>query len=241
MTVAGTGDREQQALRDVREKRLLIDRQDRWLVDLVGPYLGQRLLEVGCGWGNVLRLIDAKVSEITAIDIDQESVDHVNVLYAQSDSITAHVADICDEASLDHLELGYDAVLTINVLEHIEDDSRALRNMKRMLRPGGHLLIVVPAHPSIYNQMDRSIGHHRRYSRAALAEQLAELGCEIVQMRYVNALGALGWTFAGRVMGKDTAPSGQLMLMNDIIPVLRWLETRVEPPFGTSLVAVARS
>lgn len=239
-TAAGTTDREQRALRDVREKRLLIDKQDRWLIDLVSPYLGQRVLEVGCGWGNVLRLIDDRVSEIVAIDVDPESVEQVRSMYGDNSSVSVQVGDICDASTVDSLGSGYDSVLSVNVLEHIEDDTRALLNMKRLIRPHGYLLLVVPAHPALYNQMDESIGHYRRYRKSEFAKRMTDLGCEVVEMRYVNALGAIGWALAGRVFRKETAPSGQLRLMNALIPSLRWCESLVKPPFGTSLVAVLR-
>lgn len=238
--MAGPEQNQEQALRDVREKRLLIDEQDRWLIDLLSPYLGQRVLEIGCGWGNVLRLINDKVSEIVAIDIDPESVEQVRSLYGDDSSVSVRVGDICDPATVDSLGSGYDSVLSVNVLEHIEDDTRALLNMKRLIKPNGHLLLVVPAHPGLYNQMDRSIGHFRRYRKSEFAKRMTDLGCEVVEMRYVNALGAIGWALSGKILRKQTAPSAQLRLMNALIPTLRWCESVVKPPFGTSLVAVLR-
>jgi SAM-dependent methyltransferase len=228
------------ALRDVREKRLLIDEQDRWLVDRFHRYLGPRLLEVGCGWGNILRLVEASVQEIVAIDLDPESVEHVRDLYRSRPDFVALVGDICDPATVEAVGGGFDTVLSINVLEHVQDDLLALTHMKRVLAPGGHLVAVVPAHARIHNRMDRAIGHYRRYSKADMAAKLTHIGCEVVTLSYINPLGALGWLINGRLLGRTTPPAGQLKLMNAIVPVLRRLEALGEPPFGISLLAVAR-
>ncbi len=228
------------ALREVREKRLLIGEQDRWLIDLLAPYLGERVLEIGCGWGNVVGLIYSESREIVAVDIDSESVQQVQMRYQDCPNVTAFQGDICDERLPDIVGTDYDSVLSVNVLEHIQDDTQALSTMRRALRPGGHLLLVVPAHQVLYNRMDTSIGHYRRYSRPLFARRMRDLGWDVVKLQYVNALGALGWWAAGRILGKDTAPTDQLKVMNALVPTLRKLESIVEPPFGTSLLVVAR-
>ncbi len=228
------------ALRDVREKRLLIDAQDRWLVGGFRPYLGSRLLEIGCGWGNILRLVDGFVDEISAIDVDEESVLRVRALYREHPRFTALVGDICDAATVEALSGEFDTVLSVNVLEHIRDDHLALAHMKRLLAPDGFLVAVVPAHEHLYNRMDRAIGHYRRYSKAEMTAKLEQAGCEVVALRYINALGALGWLVNGSILGRTTPPAGQLRLMNAITRVLRALEQLAEPPCGVSLLAVAR-
>lgn len=236
---ATTGQSMDAALRDVRENRLLIDAQDRWLVDFFRPYLRSRLLEVGCGWGNILRLVEGHVSEITAIDVDEESVRHVQDMYRTHPSFTGVVGDICDPRIVETLGEDFATVLSVNVLEHVDDDLLALTNMKRLLTPGGFLVIVVPAHARLYNRMDRAIGHYRRYSKAEMETKLTQIGCSAVVLRYINPLGALGWLVNGALLGRTTPPAGQLKLMNAIVPILRSLERLGEPPFGVSLLAVA--
>jgi SAM-dependent methyltransferase len=230
----------QAALRDVREKRLLIGEQDRWIMDLVTPYLGKRLLEVGCGWGNVLQLIDHSVDEIVAIDIDRESVDNVRQAYLDNPAVEAWQGDICDSETVEAIGSAFDTVLSVNVLEHIEDDVLALTHMKKMLAPGGRLIVIVPAHLQLYTGMDQAIGHYRRYSKLDLADKLESVGCQVERLTYINGLGALGWYVTGRFLRKTTPPSDQLELMNKIVPILKRLEAMVEPPLGVSLLAVAR-
>ncbi len=228
------------ALRDVRDKRLLLEEYDRWLIDQVRPYLGRRLLEVGCGWGNVLRLIEGSVQEIVAIDVDEESIDRVWQRFGGHPAFRALKGDICDVETVEAVRTGFDTVLSVNVLEHIEDDLLALSHMKRVLVPGGYLIAIAPAHTFLYNRMDRSIGHHRRYTKTDLSTKLERIGCRVEMLRYINWLGAIGWLLRGVSSGKADMPAGQLKLMNALIPALRRLEAQVEPPFGISLLAVAR-
>jgi hypothetical protein len=88
--------------------------------------------------------------------------------------------------------------------------------------------------------MDSSIGHYRRYDKAMMRERLAQAGFEVERLRYLNALGTVGWLVNGRVLRQTVPPSGQLKLFNRVMPLVTWVESRVEPPFGLSLLAIGR-
>ncbi len=228
-----------QALREVRETRFLINRVDEWIVEEIQPYLGNRILEVGCGWGNLAHRLSAGRTLWYAIDNDPESIDH---LRAQPDltNVQTQCLDICGTLPAGLEGLSFDTVLSLNVLEHIEDDALALRHMRRLLTPGGHLLLVVPAHGWLYGRMDRAIGHFRRYSVRDMRANLLNEGFVPVEMRYLNAVGALGWLVAGRILRRKTPPREQLTAFNALVPWVKRVEGVIRPPFGVSLVVVAR-
>ena len=79
------------------------------------------------------------------------------------------------------------------MLEHIEDDRGALRGAASLVRPGGRVVVFVPAFPFAAGRFDRAIGHHRRYTKATLTAAYEEAGLEVETMRYVNAPGLPAW------------------------------------------------
>src|SRR5204863_4544693 len=93
-------------------------------------------------------------------------------------------------------------LVCLNVLEHIEDDVEALRNMHKLLKSGGKLVLYVPANPRLYCEIDRGVGHFRRYLHDELVDKMRRAGFKIAHSRHHNILGALGWWINGKVLGK---------------------------------------
>jgi SAM-dependent methyltransferase len=227
------------ALQEVRERRLLIDRCDGWLFDEIEPFLGQRILEVGCGLGNLTRhLLEREL--VVGIDLSADSVTRVSARFSARPNVRAVTYDITDPSVLGLARFGFDTAISLNVLEHIEDDLLALRHMQQLLCPGGRLIAIVPAHGWLYGSMDRSIGHYRRYTREDLAHKMRAAGFHIEVQKYLNALGTLGWFVNGRVLKQQVPPKGQLRLFNLVVPFARAVECLVPLPFGLSLLSVAR-
>jgi hypothetical protein len=128
----------------------------------------------------------------------------------------------------------------LNVLEHVEDDVTALSNMADLLWAGGRVILIVPAHGRLYGSMDRAIGHFRRYTRRSMAHKLERVGFVVEKQFYLNLPGMVGWFVNGRLLRQTVPPGGQLAWFNRIVPVVSWVERRVRPPIGLSLVSVAR-
>lgn len=227
------------ALQRVREDRLLIDGVDAWLFEEFAPYLGRRVLEVGCGLGNLARLLTDR-ELYCGIDNSTESIATLARELASHPHMHAQVADVTTHEFLSLEAMRFDTVVSLNVLEHVADDEAAIRNMHRVLTPEGKLILVVPAHRWLYGSMDRAIGHFRRYNRDDMRALLTRHGFAVLRFTYVNALGALGWFANGRLWHSPTPPSGQLRLFNRLVPALKAVERRLPPPFGISLLAIAR-
>jgi SAM-dependent methyltransferase len=225
------------ALQRVREDRLLIDQVDVWLYEEIAPFLGQRVLEVGCGMGNFARhLVDRQL--YIGTDISQESVAYVQEEYQRCDNMRAMVADVTSESFRQMFVNNIDTVFSLNVFEHIEDDFGALRNVVSILQPGGTVVLIVPAHQRLYGTIDRAIGHYRRYDKDRMSKLFESAGLKCVTQKYINLLGALGWFTSARVFKHDVPPSGQLRTFNRLVPTLKSIERRVTVPFGISLLAV---
>lgn len=227
------------ALQKVREDRLLIDEVDRWLYEEISPYLGSRILEIGCGMGNFARyLVDRDL--YIGIETSPDSVEYVNQLYGNRPGMHAYVADATAVAFADFARFELDTIFSLNVFEHIDDHMAALRNAHAVLQPGGRMILVVPAHMWLYGSIDRAIGHYRRYDKRMLAELFQQVGFTCLAQKYINALGALGWWANGRLRRQETPPSGQLRLFNRVVPVIKGIERAMPPPFGISVLAVGK-
>ena len=136
-----------------------------------------------------------------------------------------------------------DGIVSINVLEHIEEDVRELSSYDSLLRGrGGNLCLFVPARQEIYAPLDKDFGHFRRYSKPELADKLRRSGFEVSRLHYFNFVGYFAWWLSFCLLRKRRFDVRAVQLFDRVIfPVVHALESRVAyPPFGQSLLAVAR-
>jgi glycosyltransferase involved in cell wall biosynthesis len=213
-------------------------RYNDWVWSLLDPHVGDRVLEVGCGVGNFTHYLRQR-DYVLATDNNEEylamlrsSVEHLD--HIEVENIDWEHADF--EALRAH---EFDTILCLNVLEHIENDRGALAAFASILPPGGRLVLQVPAMQSIYGEIDRAIGHYRRYEAAPLRQLLEEAGFEVQSLRFFNIPGILGWYVNAVLLGRSAVPGIQARLVNLLVPLLR-LEQRFSPSFGMALIAVGR-
>jgi len=132
----------------------------------------------------------------------------------------------------------FDLVVCQNVLEHIEDDAAALRTLAAALRPDGRLALLVPAHPRLFSQLDRSFGHYRRYTRASLTQVVEEAGLQIVDLRSFNLLGIPGW-WTKKLQASEQLGRGSIAAYEALVRFWRPIENRMSLPWGLSLMVHA--
>jgi 2-polyprenyl-3-methyl-5-hydroxy-6-metoxy-1,4-benzoquinol methylase len=212
----------------------------RWVLGEISPWLGQRVLEVGCGIGTYTEEMAVGSRRIVAMDMERSFVDaalarlgHLpNVQLICGDATQAGAARPGDEA--------FDTVILLDVLEHIEDDVDLLTRLRARLEPGGHLILKVPAMPSLYSPMDAAIGHWRRYDKRGLTQAMTRAGLEVVRVWSFNAAAVPGWWWNGRVRKLRAPPQEQVALFDRLVPVLRPLDRLARLFCGVSLIAVAR-
>ncbi|UCG25842.1 MAG: class I SAM-dependent methyltransferase [Chloroflexota bacterium] len=229
---------DERALQAVREDRLLINQYDAWLYDEFEAYVGRRIVEIGCGLGNLLQhLADKEL--VVGIEPSQEIVDEMSDLFVDYENVRIEQHSITDPEVLALARLRLDTAISLNVFEHIEQDDIAIRNTWHLLQPGGTFILIVPAHQQLYGTMDRSIGHYRRYTKAMLGNKMKKAGFRVLRQRYLNLLGAVGWWINGRLLRRPIPPGGQLRLLNTILPALKAVESRFESPLGVSVLTIA--
>jgi SAM-dependent methyltransferase len=141
------------------------------------------------------------------------------------------------------LEFGREAFASIyclNVLEHIEDDDSTLRDLFTVLQPGGRLVLYVPAFSLLFSEMDRKVGHFRRYRARTLRSQAEAAGFRVVECRYVDSLGFLA-AFVYRMLGRDGNLNERSISLYDrfVFPTSRRLDRAVSKWWGKNLLLVA--
>jgi len=208
-----------------------------WIADLIRPHLGDSVLEVGAGIGSITRLY-AQGRRVVATDLSTDCVAAMEDRFRSSPNITVLRSDLRETAANDER---FDSIVMVNVLEHIEDDAGALALLTRRLKPGGSIVVYVPALNGLYGPWDRKVGHFRRYSKWRMRAIAREAGAELTELRYVNALAIPAWiAFSRTDVVKAQARSLSLWDRTGV-PISRAIETRFRPPIGLNILAVIRA
>jgi len=216
-----------------------LDRYNKWLYEQFAHCLGQRVLEVGSGTGNITQFLCAEGRDIVATDIVPAYRDELKRRFNAQSNVHIDAFDLNAPAPRGMVAAPFDTVVCLNVLEHIEDDVFALGELGAVLAPGGMLALLVPAHRLLYGEFDRAVGHFRRYEKRELAMKLSQSGFEVRRLRFFSFAAALPWLVNGRILKRDYLPSGQTSLADRLVPLLK-LERFIGPPCGLSLIAIAQ-
>jgi SAM-dependent methyltransferase len=142
------------------------------------------IADIGCSTGHLLEDLSRLLPAATLVGVDLVASGLVKA-HRAAPAARLLRADAC---ALPLADAGLDAIVSANLLEHVPDDDGALREMARVLRPGGRAAIVVPAGPRTYDYYDRFLGHERRYARGELAAKARTAGMEVVEQRPIAAL-----------------------------------------------------
>jgi SAM-dependent methyltransferase len=211
-----------------------------WMFSRVPDARGARVAEIGAGIGTFTRrLLAAGARELLLIEPQPGCVASLRSRFGGDPRVRIAEDALPDSPALDAWAGTCDLVVCQNVLEHIADDRAALQAIARALRPGGTLAVLVPAHPRLFNRLDRRFGHERRYSARRLRWLAGEAGLAIERLERFNALGILGWL----VEGLDPEPAIRpqaLRAYERVVGYWRRFEDRVRLPFGLSLIVHAR-
>lgn len=230
-----TGDAELQTA--VLEEMASAVNYRQWIADLARAYLGDAPIEIGSGTGDYAELWAGPATRLTATEGFPPLVRRLAERFDGHPHIDVRqlVAPVTEHAS-------HSAVVAINVLEHIPDDVAALRSFANLVRPGGAVVLFVPAFPLLMSDYDRLVGHQRRYRRRTLRAALRAADLEVVVMRHVNFVGFFGWLLLMRLAHGQPGEGTALTVFDRyVVPTLRRVENVVAPPFGQSLFAVART
>lgn len=215
---------------------------NKWILDYHRSYLASPLLEIGLGHGAFYEYLPDPVSKYVGLDIDESLVKHAQKLYPNNQYICADLASDVFSKCLNGQQ--FNSILCLNVLEHIEDHEKALKNMLDALSPSGHLLLFVPAFQALYTDLDRLAGHHRRYKISDLTLLANKCNGKIVEWSYFNFMGGIGWwlnRFITHRSLNDSAVNKQVRFFNKVIlPISKLFQPLTKRIFGQSLYVVLK-
>ena len=135
-----------------------------------------------------------------ASDIDAEHLARLRVRFRGRPNLSIRKCDLSDPADFSEFGAQFDSVVCLNVVEHLEDDLGALRNIRSALKPGGRAIILVPQDQAVYGTLDEVLGHVRRYSAAQLQSRMEEAGFAVERILQFNRITRPGWRVNGQLL-----------------------------------------
>jgi SAM-dependent methyltransferase len=211
-----------------------------WILDAFGPRIGTRILEVGAGSGNFSkRLLDRQPELLACLEPSDNVASVLEQRLAGVANAEAHRGLLTQHA--EGWQHRFDTIIYINVMEHVEHDAEEVKLALSCLKPGGHLLIFVPALPWLYGKADEMFGHFRRYTKESLIALFNDTPTQIQRCHYWDVLGVLPWWISFVLLQRSVMSPGMVKLYDSaVVPVARMLESAVTPPIGKNLLLIAK-
>jgi SAM-dependent methyltransferase len=213
----------------------------RWILQMLRPFLGERLVEVGAGTGSFSELLlETNPESLTMLE---PSANMYPVLVRRLQAVDKRRVGRPLQSTLgdaaNQIRERPNSILYVNVLEHIEDDEAELAAAYSLLAPGGRVLIFVPANPWLMSPMDRQMGHYRRYKRSELLRKCRSAGFDISFSANFDILGIVPWWLKYCLMRSKRMESGLVWLYDrGVLPIAKILEAVISPPIGKNVVVV---
>jgi glycosyltransferase involved in cell wall biosynthesis len=209
----------------------------KWMADVIRPYVGEKVLEIGAGTGNLtLQLIPRKL--YWASDINPLYLSYLENVSRNRPYLRVCYTDGQAGESYPR-EQRFDTVICLNVVEHLEDDLGALRNIRSVLEDAGRAIILVPCGPWLMGTLDEVLGHQRRYTRTQLRDLVAKAGFSLETLLEFNRIGVIAWWLNGKLLRRRTFGLWQIKILNLLTPLFRLLDNFLPLP-PLSLIAVLR-
>lgn len=214
------------------------DRFNQWMYQTIAPHCKGRILEIGSGIGNISSFFIRDNKEIVLSDLRDNYCDILKRKF-KNPVLKIDLAHPDFETVYASLVGTFDTVFALNVVEHIEDDTLAIANCKKLLKDGGVLIILVPAYQSLYNGFDVELEHFRRYTQKTLYALIKKNNFNIKKLFSFNLIGILGWYVSGTLLKKKSIPEGQMGLFNMLVPIFKLVDFLTFRKIGLSVICVA--
>lgn len=211
-----------------------------WMYNTISPFLSGKILEIGSGIGNLSDYFVEDKKNISLSDYDNSYVLLLKEKYNNVKDIFQLDLSLQDfQNKYEHLAERYDSVFLLNVLEHISTDQEAVSNCCFLLKPGGTLLILVPAYQILFSKMDALLGHYRRYTIDSLKKVFLHNNFKIEKAFYFNVLGICGWVW-NKIFNKPGISKSKIALFNKLVPLGKILDKLLFNNIGLSVIIIAK-
>ena len=217
-----------------------LQRYRRWIMSHFEPYVGGDVLEIGAGIGNMSELLEPISETLDLVEPSPNFFEPLNKKFISISSVKI-ITKTFEEFVSSKPSKSYDCIVMVNVLEHIKDDVNALKECYRILKPQGHLLVMVPALQFLYSDLDKMVGHHRRYEYPDLKSKSLDANFKQIKLCFFDSLGIIPWWLLN-TLGGATKFSARLARCYDyfVVPITRKIESLYSPPVGKNLISIMR-
>ncbi len=214
----------------------------RWIYEIIQPFLGKDIVEVGAGTGAFSELLlESKPQTLSLVEpSDMAELLKLNVKGKNEVTKTRIFSNIFAEVAKQiETEQSPDSIIYINVLEHIKDDLLELKLIWQTLNKSGRVFIFVPALPILFSEFDKTIGHYRRYRKVELEKLCQSAGFNLLVCRYFDGPGILPWLVKYRILKSVKMESAAIHLYDRlVVPITKFIENKIRIPVGKNLLII---
>jgi 2-polyprenyl-3-methyl-5-hydroxy-6-metoxy-1,4-benzoquinol methylase len=220
------------------------DKFNKWMYETIKPFCKGHVLEIGSGIGNISQYFLLDNFKTTLTDLRQSYCEVLEQKFknysALQGIIKVNLTHPRFETEYASLLESFDSIVAMNVVEHIEDHELAIANCYKLLKPQGHVIILVPAYQWLFNKFDVGLEHFRRYTKKRLINLISKNNFEIMHSQYFNLVAMAGWFVSGSILRKETIPEGQMGLFNKLVPTLKVIDKLIGNTVGISTICVGK-
>lgn len=214
------------------------ERFNEWMFNEIKPFVKGDVLEVGSGIGTISKRLVRDFDNVCLTDISDEYISNLKK-FRKAKVTKLNLEKLSDFKKFK--EESFDSIVCLNVLEHVKDDLFSVKQMKKLLKKNGKMVILVPAHKFLYNELDKAVLHHKRYDKKDILELGKKSGLKIDKLFYFNAFSILGWFVNGTLLKKRNVSEGAMGLLDKLVPIFRFIEKCILfRRIGLSLIVVFR-
>ncbi len=205
----------------------------KYCLSIIKKYIAGDVLEVGAGCGSFTRnYYNKKIKNVVLTETDEKNI------YTLKNKFRNFKNFEVLNLSVDKIDKKFNSILYFHVLEHIKDDLEEIEKAKSKLNSGGHLVFIVPASKRIYGNLDKAVGHFRRYEKEFFKKDLLDL--ELLNLKHLDSIGYVLYYLNKIFFSKETFPSNFKIFLWDkfFTPLTVIIDFIINYSFGKCIIAV---
>lgn len=217
------------------------DKFNQWMYETIAPFCTGTILEIGSGIGNISQFFIKENKSFFMSDIRLNYRNYIKNKFELEDKrvFDIDISDLDFRNKHSNLLGKFDSVFCLNVVEHIKDDNLSIDNMMQLLKVGGKLTVLVPAYHSLYNDLDITLNHFRRYNKKSILNLMLKHGA-LINVFYFNAIGTLGWFVSGKLFKSKMIFKGEMKLYNSLVPLIKLVDRILIQKVGLSVICIIK-